>query len=1112
MRTAHRLFACGLIVAAHHAGCGGDDAGNAPGDGAAANAGAGGASGGGGKNGGSSGSSGGAATEPVKGDTEFVSADVQSAGGGGRGIEFDNASDAAAGAPSAGATDGPGFGNSSNGDARSVERGDIYRVLDDGRILNLNGYRGLQVIDIRDLHAPKVEGRLEARGTPVEMYVAGDRALILLNDWSGYYGTRDDVAVEQRQGGLVASVDISDRAHPKLLAQAIVPGEISTSRLTQGGGQAALYVASNGYYDASDGRDHTYVKSFDVSGESLIEKSQLDLGGYVADIQATVDVLLVAGQDWTNGTQRSTVSVIDISRPDGTMVQGGTITAAGTVENKFNMDAYDGVLRVVSGVTWSGTRENHLETFDMSDLKKLAPLGHCTFGAGEMLEATLFMEERAFFVTFFQTDPFHSFSIDAQGRCEEHNEFVVSGWNDFLRPALNDTRIIGVGTNTDSQSRAVSVSLYDATDVDNPKPLLARADVDATQYSYSEAQWDDRAFSVIEDAVQVKAEDGTTETGLILLPFQGWDGERSLAQVQIFTFSDHTLTMRGTMDHGSSVRRSFPTDAATTANLSEEQLSLFDTRDPDQPSELGRVDVAPNYSKVLVFGDHVARVKDRSMYFGWQSSTTSVAPPTTRVDILKRNGDLESTAPVASFDVPANADLVQVGDLLVSVAMEATDALDAKNEPTYDSAIDVYDLSDPAHPRKRGSLETDRLYPGYSYYGYALDFVGDCFDCGGYGRYGWGYRYGVQSDHYVAGDAIAFAHRTQQQKSLGMVHTCNWYVSRTSDAACAANKDGVTECTGSFVNGSLSCTTPKGGEEWCTGGFQDCSYDTGKCTDIDRPKDAAESCYDYEQFRYWQSYAIDTLDLRDPDAPVLAKTVALAADEEGQSIYSDGQQLFFNFQKPFDVSGDARAHVKRYVRPIDLSDPQNPDVGAPINVPGEVIARDGDTVYTRDVVWDDDDTRTLVARLTIADGRAHLQTSHLFQDKTVQAVRLDGAGHMLVSSDPVYVYNPVATSSAEPQPHTLEILDDQSLSVIGHADVDSWATFMDAKAGRALYQVGSGLLVFDVQDAAHPTAQAYFATLGWPQELYFDGEEILFAAGPYGVYRYDADVYNLLQK
>ena len=48
--------------------------------------------------------------------------------------------------------------------------------------------------------------------------------------------------------------------------------------------------------------------------------------------------------------------------------------------------------------------------------------------------------------------------------------------------------------------------------------------------------------------------------------------------------------------------------------------------------------------------------------------------------------------------------------------------------------------------------------------------------------------------------------------------------------------------------------------------------------------------------------------------------------------------------------------------------------------------------------------------------------------------------------------------------------------------------------------------------AAHPTAQAYFPTVGWPQSMLFDGNEIVFAAGPYGVYRFDADVYNLLAK
>jgi hypothetical protein len=31
-------------------------------------------------------------------------------------------------------------------------------------------------------------------------------------------------------------------------------------------------------------------------------------------------------------------------------------------------------------------------------------------------------------------------------------------------------------------------------------------------------------------------------------------------------------------------------------------------------------------------------------------------------------------------------------------------------------------------------------------------------------------------------------------------------------------------------------------------------------------------------------------------------------------------------------------------------------------------------------------------------------------------------------------------------------------------------------------------------------------------DILFDGKEITFAAGPYGVYRFDADVFNLLSK
>jgi hypothetical protein len=835
------------------------------------------------------------------------------------------------------------------------------------------------------------------------------------------------------------------------------------------------------------------------TGSALTAKSELDLGGYVQDIQATTDVLLVASQDWQNNSNRSLVSVIDISRPDGTMVQGDTITAQGYVADKFKMDARGKVLRVASGQSWNATNDNHLETFDISDLQHITKIDDCSFSDGQSLYATIFLEDRAYLVTCQRKDPFHAFSIDAQGKCQEHSEFVVSGWNDFLRPTLSDTRLIGIGRNDENRTSKMSVSLYDATSVTNPNPLFARADIDLL-YSYSQAQWDDRAFSVLEDAVSVKAADGTTETGLVLLPFEGWDeqNQRYLAQVQILTFSDHTLTLRGKMDHGSSVTRSFLAAADTAGNLSEEQLSLFDTANPDAPKELGRVDVAPSFSQLFVYGNYVARVKDRGYYFYW-SNAQSVAPPKSEVQILEHSGDLDNGPVLASFEVPSGSDLIQVGDLLTGVFTETTYDPNGVKMPEYHSTVTVYDLSDPTKPKTRGVLETDRIRPSYSgyYYGAAGFGGAECFDCGFGGPYG-----GSQSQHWVVGDAIAFANVTQEQKSLGQVHEC--YQSGPS-AGCAVSSDGTSTCPTEQYVGGITCRTPQGGAESCTGTILLCNSDTGLCQPTDPPAGTQKNCSDYENFRYWQSYAFDTLDLSDPDAPAFAPPVELANDEEGTSVLADGAKLYFNFQQPYDVNGDPRGHVKRYFRLIDFADPQHAQVSAEVNVPGDVIASNGSTIYTRDLVWNETETRTLVARLIVDGELAHLQASRVFGDRSVAAVRLDNAGAMLVSSDPAW------SNYGYTQPmHTLSIIDAQSLQTIGETDVDAWATFEDAKAGRALFSVSGGLLVFNVKDAAHPSAQAYFPTIGWPREILFDGKQIVFAAGPYGVYRFDADVYNLL--
>jgi hypothetical protein len=206
--------------------------------------------------------------------------------------------------------------------------------------------------------------------------------------------------------------------------------------------------------------------------------------------------------------------------------------------------------------------------------------------------------------------------------------------------------------------------------------------------------------------------------------------------------------------------------------------------------------------------------------------------------------------------------------------------------------------------------------------------------------------------------------------------------------------------------------------------------------------------------------------------------------------------------------------VKRYFKRIDYADPQHGRAGPAINVPGDVIAADGGTVYTKDWVWEDQDPRTLVGRLTINKNLAYLQASRVFSQRSVTAVKLDGAGHMLVSSDPAYSssYVPVRTPNIDQPQHELSILDAQSLDVSGETDIDTWATFQDATNGRALFSVSGGLLVVNVSDPTRPAAQAYFPTLAWPNQIYFDGHEAMFAGGQYGIYRFDTDVFNLLMK
>ncbi len=1031
--------------------------------------------------------------DPDEGTSDFISAD-------GRAGEETGTNDfgAAGGEPAAESDSDDGGGG-----ARTVEEGDIYRVLSSNTLLNLNSYRGLQVVDISNLNQPKIIGKLQVSGHPVEMYVVDNTAYLLINNWRAYYGSRDDIEIETYEGGIVVAVDLSDKTDPQILDIAQVPGSIQTSRLIGNEVKRALYVAAGNWNRTST----TVVRSFALPADgSVVEKTTLDLGGYVQDIQATSEALLVARFDYETYDEGSTVAVIDVSDPDGTMVEGSEIQTKGRINSKTNMNLYKNVLRLVSGASWGGTNTNHLETFNVADINNPIVVDHKTFGDGEQLYATLFLGNKAFFVTYFVTDPFHAFEIDDLGNAQEKAEYIISGWNDYFKPVINNTRLIGIGKNDEGGGRTMAVSLYDITDLSNKKPFLGREKVSADS-TWSEASWDDRAFSVLQNVVSVEAEDGTVETGLVLLPYNGYNHttREQIAAVQIFTFSNSTLTRRGVMDHGTRVRRSFITADTTTANLSETSLSLFDTQNPDSPTELGRIDLAPNYSDLLIFGDHAIRVKSNNAYYYYYEEN-AVA----KGEIISTGQHPDEAEPVSTIDIPANANLFKVGERLVLLASRWIDSTFGNKRETE---VQVFDLSNPKTPKKVGELTTQDIESGY------------------YGPYYGGYWYGGynNSSVQVVGQSLVVPQFEAQEKLLGQEHSCskrpvNAY-QQSQD--CFDNEDGPKEgCK--YNTGSINCSSLNNEPEYCTGSIMECTIVKDASPDCVEVSPASiqieESCWDHQKYRRWSSYVFHIIDLSDSGIPKLAKSLEMPNSEEAAGLLAKGSSLYVNYKKPLNIENDVKPYVRYYFKKIDLSTPSSPSIGNPINIPGIILHVDGSTIYTGDLVYGQEIIETAVNKLDVDEEKAILRGRTRFENREVESLIQDDKGHILIIHREPYSYSPWADSCfggdvyydcgggyQVDQKDTLAIIDaaGTDLNIISEFDIDTYAGLKEVRDNKALFDVPGGILIVNIGNPQSPFAQAYYPLNGWIRRFIVNDDTIIIPAGNYGIYQFDLDGFNL---
>jgi hypothetical protein len=644
--------------------------------------------------------------EPLPGDSDFVSADRHGGNDFGRGDDAE---------PAAG--DGAAEGD---GDAREVEEADVVRLVGD-TLYVLNQYRGLQVVDLSSPASPRLVGMAPIFGYPVEMYVRGDRAYVVVSNYYDYWFDGEDVdSLKSVRGSQIRIVDIADPTRPTVLGGIDLPGHVTDTRIVGD----VLYAVSNRWawwwgYGTDDYETGTYVLSIDISDPGdvrQVDELMFELSGWTNSVHVTPRAIYVSSSQWNSGGHGYTTRIryVDISDPAGAIAQGDEVVLNGYIRDRWQMDEHDDVLRVVSAPPWgNGIPEIH--TFDVGDGGTLTRLGHLalTLPRPESLTAVRFDGERGYVVTFEQVDPLFVIDLSDPSSPLQRGELEMPGWLDHVMP--RGDRLLALGRERVGDELQLTVSLFDVADMDAPE-LLDRVHFGGAWNWLPDSRDNfDKLFRVLDDL------------GLVLIPYRayGFDETTGYWQhaggVQLVDFDRDGLTLQGLVDHPGTIRRALVHEGRVVT-VSNESLLTVDVSDRSAPFTLGELELARNVLDFVVLGN--VGVQLSGDWF--RGDTRLVVVPLSDPDLGEAIASVRITAPYGQMYVD--------GDHIY---------LTSRDWRTGMAKVTVVDFTTPTSPVVRGSVE---LPQSIAWWG--------CW----WGWHGWGGDSAVQ----VGGDKLVF-------------HSYRWY-------------------------------------------------------------------------------------------------------------------------------------------------------------------------------------------------------------------------------------------------------------------------------------------------------------------------------------------------
>ncbi len=517
-------------------------------------------------------------------------------------------------------TSAPAHGKT-NTQVENIDEADILK--NDGDYLYIvrqTDNSSVEILDIRNRTEIRLSAKIQAasakdgeRVTVQEIYVRENTLVVLsavMREEIADNRTLADTcyAYAVTDSRTVADIyDITDRTAPVLLQSYGVDGGMLSSRMD---GEMLILLTN---YNVPIYKDETDMKNAcvpcyyrdgektrfpvndvklpeDTSDTSYLTISLVNtkdknaapevktvLGGG-QNVYCGTDTLLVACMESQNSIAESngavTYSVLDTTTRlyAFDLLNGadykGSASVEGTVLNQFSMDAYNGYYRIATTLS---DRDGCILTVLDKDLKTVGTLSG--IAKGEEIYAARFLGDTAYLITFYQTDPLFIIDLQNPAKPEIKGELKIPGFSNYLHPYAEGL-LVGVGSDgtENGATNQVKISLYDVSDCRNPREVSkAVYGADKSTYSYSEAQYDHKAYLSFADS------------GEFAVPICENAGNREKSYASVLTVENGALKITGTYtpestdtSFGSSQIRRVTYSGNTVYTLSDTAVTAFD--------------------------------------------------------------------------------------------------------------------------------------------------------------------------------------------------------------------------------------------------------------------------------------------------------------------------------------------------------------------------------------------------------------------------------------------------------------------------------------------------------------------------------------------------------